>query len=183
MSIQSEPTELDYPSKPDANGYAKKYYKRRAFYFGPHNSPESYLLFGEWKRRLVETGVATEVKTIRKDLAQKSVPSPHLPLGGPPERKPLQIALITCVTGLMIFISVFVSVKILSSTTAPMVDGISLTNEEIDFIRGIRSYETTIAESEKLRGERTADLTARFMEEGPEGAKNFLQKAMQQKKD
>lgn len=175
MSIQSEPTELDYPSKPDANGYAKKYYKRRAFYFGPHNSPESYLLFGEWKRRLVETGVATEVKTIRKDLAQKSVPSPHLPLGGPPERKPLQIALITCVTGLMIFISVFVSVKILSSTTAPMVDGISLTNEEIDFIRGIRRYDNSSKKFDENQPARIRELTTQLMNEGSEHAKNHME--------
>ena len=83
MSNSSEPKDLTYPEKPDSNGYAKKYFKRRAYYFGAHNSPESFMLFGEWKRRLVETGSAPEVKKLRKELAQQAIPSPHLHLGAP----------------------------------------------------------------------------------------------------
>ncbi len=133
--------ELTYPDKPDANGYAKKYFKRRAFYFGAHNSPESFVLFGEWKRRLIETGAATEVKTIRKELAQQSIAGPHMHLGGPAERKPLQLAVITTVASVILFGAVLASAKILSTTMGPTVDGITLTNEEIDFVRGIRLHQ------------------------------------------
>ena len=74
MSTTVEPAELSYPDKPDANGYAKKYFKRRAFYFGAYNTPESFQLFGEWKRQLIESGQAPEVKAVRKDLAHQLAP-------------------------------------------------------------------------------------------------------------
>ena len=170
MSTSVEPLELAYPDKPDANGYAKKYFKRRAFYFGAHNSPESFVLFGEWKRRLVETGVATEVKTIRRELAQQSIASPHMHLGGPVERKPLQLAVITTVASVLLFGAVLASAKILSSTMGPTVDGITLTNEEIDFIRGVRLHRSEFVGLSDERPARIAELTARLMEEGPKNA-------------
>ena len=174
MSQTVDPMDLSYPEKPDANGYAKKYYKRRAFYFGAHNSPESFLLFGEWKRRLVETGVAPEVKTIRKDLAQQSTPSPHLPLGGPAERKPGQLALIAGVASVILIGAVLASAKILSSSMGPTVDGITLTSEEIDFVRGIRRHHNRTTETAMDRSSRIAELTARLMDEGPENAEYHL---------
>jgi len=174
MSNSSEPLDLGYPDKPDANGYAKKYFKRRAFYFGAHNSPESFVLFGEWKRRLVETGVATEVKTIRKELARQAVPSPHMHLGGPIERKPMQLTMISIVASFILFGAVLASAKILSSTMGPTVDGITLTNEEIDFIRGVRLHQKDLARNRKTDGEMVADLTMRLMEEGPIHAKDHL---------
>ena len=174
MSTTFDPLELAYPDKPDANGYAKKYFKRRAFYFGAHNSPESFVLFGEWKRRLVETGVAADVKTIRKELAQQTVGPHHLHLGGPLERKPLQLAMITTVASVILFGAVLASAKILSSTMGPTVDGVTLTNEEIDFVRGIRRHQMELAEIGEDRSARIAELTARLMEEGPNNAQYHL---------
>ena len=174
MSTTFDPLELAYPDKPDANGYAKTYFKRRAFYFGAHNSPESFVLFGEWKRRLVETGVAADVKTIRKELAQQTVGPHHLHLGGPLERKPLQLAMITTVASVILFGAVLASAKILSSTMGPTVDGVTLTNEEIDFIRGVRLHRKDFAVDQSSRGEKVADLTMRLMEEGPDRAKSYL---------
>lgn len=174
MSQSIDPGDLSYPEKPDANGYAKKYYKRRAFYFGPHNSPESFLLFGEWKRRLVETGVAPEVRAIRKDLAQQSTPSPHLALGGPIERKPGQLALVSGVASVILIGAVLASAKIISSSMGPTVDGITLTNEEIDLIRGMRLHQEDLSRTHPTRGERIADLTMRLMEEGPIRGEDYL---------
>ncbi len=174
MSNSTEPLELAYPDKPDANGYAKKYYKRRAFYFGAHNSPESFVLFGEWKRRLVESGVAAEVKTIRKELAQQAMPSPHMHLGGPVERKPLQLAMVTMFASVLLFGAVLASSKILSSAMGPTVDGITLTNEEIDYIRGVRLHHQDLVVDHASQGERIAELTMRLMEEGPDSAKRYL---------
>lgn len=175
MSNALEAMELGYPDKPDANGYARKYYKRRAFYFGAHNSPESFVLFGEWKRRLVEKGVAAEVKIIRKELAQQAVPSPHASLGGPTERKPLQLTLIACVAFVMLFGAVLASAKILSSAMGPTVDGITLTSEEVDFVRGIRHHHNRRYEVSRDQPSRVAELTSRLMEEGAGNAKSYLE--------
>ena len=176
MSNSSDPKDLTYPDKPDSNGYAKKYFKRRAYYFGAHNSPESFMLFGEWKRRLVETGSAPEVKKLRKELAQQAIPSPHLHLSAPVERNPLQLATLAGAAFLLFFAAVLVSAKILSSKMGPTVDGISLTNEEIDFIRGVRLYYADRGENRWAEGERVADLTMKLMEEGPVRGKDYLSK-------
>ena len=63
-------------------------------YFGAHNTPESFLLFGEWKRQLIETGKAPEVKQIRKDMAHPISSSPHASLMPTAERRPIQYAAI-----------------------------------------------------------------------------------------
>jgi hypothetical protein len=174
MSNSSEVLDLSYPDKPDANGYAKKYYKRRAFYFGAHNSPESFVLFGEWKRRLVESGVVSEVKTIRKELTQHAIPSPHFDLGDPRERRPWRSSLVLVGSAIMLIGAVLAGAKILSSSVGPTVDGITLTNEEIDFIRGIRLHENRMLDIGQQRPARLAELTARLMDEGPENAKYHL---------
>ena len=174
MSNSSDPKDLTYPDKPDSNGYAKKYFKRRAYYFGAHNSPESFMLFGEWKRRLVETGSAPEVKKLRKELAQQAIPSSHLHLSAPVERNPLQLATLAGAAFLLFFAAVLVSAKILSSKMGPTVDGISLTNEEIDFVRGLRTHSNELYQIGKDRAARIADLTAQVMEEGPKNAEYRL---------
>jgi hypothetical protein len=175
MSNSSEILDLSYPEKPDSNGYAKKYYKRRAFYFGAHNSPESFVLFGEWKRRLVESGVVAEVKSIRKEMSQHALASPHFELGDTLARKPWQLTIVTAASAMMILGAVLAGAKILSSSVGPTVDGITLTNEEIDFIRGIRMHQRDFVEDHATLGERVADLTMRLMEEGPDRAKSYLQ--------
>ena len=174
MSTAIEPSDLLYPSKPDANGYAKKYFKRRAFYFGAFNSPESYVLFGEWKRRLIESGVATEVKVIRKDLAEQATTGPHAPLGGPVERKPLQFAMVTLAISAMLLGAVIASAKIISSSVRPTVDGIALTSEEMDFVRGHRMHKNFTQEDVVMGGQIVAELTERLMEEGAEGGEKYL---------
>ena len=62
-----------------------------------------------------------------------------------------------------------------SSIPAPTVDGITLTNEEIDFIRGIRSHENNLAKANHDQGESNAELLMQILEEGPENAKTLLQ--------
>ena len=61
-------TDLSYPTKPDNKGYAKKWYAQRFYYFGLHNTAESFVLFGEWRKRLIETGEPPSVKELKAEL-------------------------------------------------------------------------------------------------------------------
>ena len=175
MSQVSDAVDLSYPEKPDANGYAKRYFKRRAFYFGAHNTPESFLLFGEWKRQLIETGKAPEVKQIRKDMAHPISASPHASLMPTAERRPIQYAAIASLAAAVLFGWAIFERYFSSSIQAPTVDGITLTNEEIDFIRGIRSHENNLAKANHDQGESNAELLMQILERGPENAKTLLQ--------
>jgi hypothetical protein len=74
------------------------------------------------------------------------------------------------------FAAVMVSAKILSSRLGPTVDGITLTNEEIDFIRGVRLHHADRGENRSVEGERVAELTMKLMEEGPARGKEYLSK-------
>jgi hypothetical protein len=174
MSQVSDPSELTYPDKPDANGYAKKYFKRRAFYFGAHNSPESFLLFGEWKRRLVENGEPAEVKQIRKELAHQGLPGPHGPLSAREGQQPIQYAMYASVAASVLFAWALLDRYFFSSTTGPTVDGITLTNEEIDFVRGIRKHKGLQDNAVGTRASEIASLADKLLEEGPESAAKYL---------
>ena len=175
MSQISDPSDLSYPDKPDANGYAKKYFKRRAFYFGPHNSPESFLLFGEWKRQLVENGKPPEVKQVRKEMAHQGLSGPHHPLQAAEGKKMAQYAVFASVAIALLLATALLDRYFLSSSNGPTVDGVTLTNEEIDFIRGIRKHRTDAAAAGHDLGERTSELLLDILEEGPEDAKKYLQ--------
>jgi len=176
MSQVSDPSELTYPDKPDANGYAKKYFKRRAFYFGAHNSPESFLLFGEWKRRLVENGEPAEVKQIRKELAHQGLPGPHGPLSAREGQQPIQYAMYASVAASVLFAWALLDRYFFSSTTGPTVDGITLTNEEIDFVRGIRRHKVDIKSAQQGQGEKNSALLMQLLQEGPDDGKKYLLK-------
>jgi len=67
----TDPKDISYPEKSDARGSAKKYHKRRAYYFGRHNTPESYSLFAIWKQRLIETGEAPPVSEVKEILGRQ----------------------------------------------------------------------------------------------------------------
>ena len=174
MSQVSDPSDLSYPDKPDANGYAKKYFKRRAFYFGAHNSPESFLLFGEWKRRLVESGKPPEVKQVRKELAHQGISAPHRPRQTIDGQRQVQYAVYASVAAALLLAWAMMDRYFFSSSNGPTVDGITLTNEEIDFIRGIRQTKNDATAVGQNEGETTSELLLQMLKEGPEDAKKYL---------
>ncbi len=156
---------IAYPAKPDNKGSARVVWRRRSYYFGKFNSPESFSLFGEWKRRLVETGDAPEVKIVRHDLAHLPESSPSRPyrfLGWPVANLIAATVLGACVVG---------GAMIFSTKTTPMVDGVALTDEEIVRIRGMRSHQKRVATFNKEREDRVAELLARIREKGPSDGK------------
>lgn len=156
--------DLTYPEKPDNDGRARRYYKRRAYYFGQHNSPESFLLFGEWKRRLMESGEAPEVKEIRRDLAHSAKPGTGS-LKRSLYRRGILLTLVLCVTILGIS-------QIVSSFATPSVDGRPLTLDEQDLVRGVRRHKDILEAKAKdsPRSDRIARRLTQLKEEGPGNA-------------
>ncbi|MFK8114548.1 MAG: hypothetical protein AB8B91_20270 [Rubripirellula sp.] len=67
--LKLKASQLTYPPKDDGKGSARINWQRRGYYFGKHNTSESFQLFCEWRSRLIETGDPTEVRIIRRDLA------------------------------------------------------------------------------------------------------------------
>ena len=177
MSQVSDPSDLSYPDKPDANGYAKKYFKRRAFYFGAHNSPESFLLFGEWKRRLVESGKPPEVKQVRKELAHQGISAPHRPRQTIDGQRQVQYAVYASVAAALLLAWAMMDRYFFSSSNGPTVDGITLTNEEIDFIRGIRQHRNHQSTNVTTKASEIASLADKLLKEGYEDAASYMEDA------
>ncbi len=158
----SEAADLCYPPKPDANGTAKKYYRRRAYYFGRHNSPESLILFGEWKRRLIETGEPPEVKTVRIDLEHSMEKNERV--------RKVRLYLwptATVASSIALAVAITVCVVIFSTRDLPRVDGRPLTAEEMLFVRGLRQHYANVDDTTRTQPERIADLYARLKDKGP----------------
>lgn len=177
MSTAVEPEELSYPDKADANGYAKKYYKRRAFYFGVYNSPESFQLFGEWKRQLLESGSAPEVKAVRKDIAHKSGPNPPKANDYLERRSTYLWPLVSIISALLVSGTILGSAKLISTTIGPTVDGVTLTDDEMEIVRGIRNYKGRVERIAAVQADSTAETTQRLMEEGPGNASRHKRKS------
>ncbi len=73
--------EIQYPTSADARGSTRVNHLRRPYYLGPFESPQSYVMFGLWKHRLIETGQAPETKDLRplveQLLSQSPPPASH----------------------------------------------------------------------------------------------------------
>ncbi len=68
MSTQSRTDkshDITYPATADARGSTRINHQRRPYYLGPFESPQSYIMFGLWKHRLMETGEPPETKDLR----------------------------------------------------------------------------------------------------------------------
>lgn len=155
-------TEITYPDCPDAKGYAKRYYKRRAFYFGQHNSAESLILFGTWKKILLETGEAPEVRDVKKMVTE--------PDSAEQSARPLNKWLLGLIILIPLCSVVACSAVIFSIADQSHVDGLVLTEDEMDVIRGIRSHKER---AQRSRSDRVAEMTHILSNEEPGNGKVF----------
>lgn len=151
---------LAYPAKADARGSARVNFCGKAYYFGPHNSLESFTLFGEWRRLMVEDGEAPEPKVLRLDLAhhqqeQDSEPVAKRSMSG-------RMLAVACV--IILATSVYASARIFSSHGVASVDGKALTEDELAIVRGNRRYQD-IRERNKLDPVSKAEQIAEIKEE------------------
>jgi hypothetical protein len=130
-------TDLSYPPKPDNKGYAKRYWERRAYYFGPHNTPESFMLFGEWRKRLIETGEAPDMKSLKAELRKER------PTEEPPKSKWHNVLIAASLV--LILIGSNVTTRILSTSPTLIADeefGV-ITDDERKLLRGYRQHVDT----------------------------------------
>lgn len=185
----SDPRDISYPPKPDARGSAKRYHNRRAYYFGRHNSPDSYTLFAAWKERLVETGEAPNVQDIREQLARrKELESLERETVSHAEKLSIQdrSAAMSWLSGVpAILLALAASIALCcgaffgSRVRSRAVDDISLSLEEVERIRGLRLYEEMRVEqiqSKPNRAEKLAKLTEKLIRLGPADGKLHREK-------
>ncbi len=154
---------LTYPNEPDANGRAKRYWQRRAYYFGEHNSARSFILFGEWKQELIDTGEAPEMKRlrIRIDARHSTDTVSHLHKSKRRWQKLFACAVVT-VFGIA-------SILFYSSRLPAVVDGKELTTDEVVLVRGMRMHRARAdkREADPGRASRIADKLLALKEERP----------------
>lgn len=191
--LKSKAIKLSYPAKPDGKGSARVNWLRRPYYFGKHNTLESYMLFGEWRRHLIETGEAIEVKVVRRELAdlreeinhgewsEENAALPEEQQGNVPPQRGVRFALLA--SGIIVLVTFLCAIgKYLSTPTVPMVDGVALTSEEESQIRAMRRNKADLAKIKKDREyidgdpkrHRLSEMTELIKEVGPERAKQYI---------
>lgn len=134
--LKQKAAQISYPAKDDGKGSARVNWRRRAFYFGKHDTLESYQLFGEWRRRLIETGEPTDVRTIRAELTNCEPDSSY-------QRNPHHFRILAMSVCLAAFTAILIT-KVASVGLPPQVDGRSLSEDETNIIRGIRRIEQDV---------------------------------------
>lgn len=170
MNIPSQrvdrPHEVSYPPSADKRGSTRVNYRRRPFYLGPYDSATSYVMFGLWKHRLLETGEPPSTKELRP-IVQSLLAGQPLP--EPVDRRkywPLAGAIAVC--GVLVSSAIFFAAQILSSARTPRVDDLVLTEVEAEIIRGYRAQNSDLWQRATDRDGSIAVLTVDFMEEGSE---------------
>lgn len=139
-------TDLSYPINPDARGYAAKRFAGHNYYFGRHNTPESWVLFGEWRRQLIEGDEVPDTKKVKSQLKQaKDEPKPRRSIWG-------RITLAIAASVLLVTIG-GVGTMALSSRH-------SLSPEEWEIIGAIRAQDANfnVAERDGAGSQRAAEF-------------------------
>ncbi|MCA9131564.1 MAG: hypothetical protein KDA45_00345 [Planctomycetales bacterium] len=184
MSFRSTRTDnahdIRYPSSADARGSTRINYKRRPYYMGPYDSPSSYIMFGLWKHRLLETGEAPTTKELRAIVQHLLHGQSPLPPPGKlwslvaswsrfaPSRPWARIALLVLMSTVLLTSTFLFGSKILSRDRGPQVDQLELSEVEKSFIRGLRAKNLALRQTADSRNGAIAALTVKFKEEGLE---------------
>ena len=147
--------DIIYPALPDARGTARVYHNRTPYYMGPHESPASHMVFGLWKHKLVKTGVAPSTKELRLQVDS-------LLKGEVNVKRPMRSVwpMAFFFASACLFCG-WLGSRISSTQDSPRVDGISLSANETEFIRGRRMTEHRFeAEQVLLPLSQDVELTA-----------------------
>ncbi|MCG8650215.1 MAG: hypothetical protein MI861_10295 [Pirellulales bacterium] len=161
---------MSYPIKPDGRGSARVNFNGRAYYFGEHNTPASFELFVEWKKRVVEAdGEPVDTQLGRYPLAHKRCEQSSDGLADEDQevhwtrQNWIGLACACALAG--IFVGAIFS-NLFSIPRRPVVDGIPMTADETDFIRKMRAEAENFARIQAENKDRVASLTKKLMEEG-----------------
>ncbi|MCG8649612.1 MAG: hypothetical protein MI861_07255, partial [Pirellulales bacterium] len=104
-------------------------------------------------------------KLLRIDLAHEQREAD--PASASPPIPAWQRHLLSIATALGI--GILTGMVISSTNRGAAVDGVALSEEEQDFVRGIRLHQQNLANASQQRAERISELTMTLMEEGPNG--------------
>jgi hypothetical protein len=124
---------ITYPTTPDTRGTARIYHQRKPYYFGQHDSPLSYVVFGLWKNHLMTHGEAPAIASFR-DQAETFlgvVPSP--------KKRILKAIVMASTLTLASAIGALVGASFNSTQAVNQADGKALSAYETEFIRGVRN--------------------------------------------
>lgn len=175
---------LSYPITADDLGTASINWQGVPFFFGRHNSPESYVEFCEWRRVLAETGEAPLVKDVRIDLSHRAhsdvrfrptVKSPDEIYAGtsaPTRWKPSLRWAVGAMLAAVATAGVWkinLNGQIDSTGTTGFVDGTPLTDTEAEVVRGVREFRAK--RDQELNARRVAELSSQFLDMDPLDAK------------
>ncbi len=166
-SRTDKPHEVRYPTAADARGSTRINHLRRPYYLGPFESPQSYIMFGLWKQRLLETGEAPETKDLRP-IVERLVSQPSTFAAVTSHRSfiPAVVFGSLCLSFAMI-----ASAIIFSTIRPPEVDNLHLTADETEFIRGMRTSKSAQQASyDAFPASSVAEDTLKLMEEVPTNA-------------
>lgn len=138
MSSEARGTEkivhVRYPASADARGSTRVNYLRRPYYLGPHDSPQSYIMFGLWKHRLLQSGKPPKSRDLRPLVDELLAKEENAP-----KRRVIPgYALSAGLAIVSLLIGIGLSPMIFSIKNVPVVDGMKLSEEEIAFVRGYR---------------------------------------------
>ena len=131
------PPTYSYPPNPAGKReFAVLRHERRQFYFGTHATPQSYALFALWLAQLEKTGKAPETKDL-KPLVNQFLQADTVVDKLHRVRPYLAVALIA-ISVISTIVAITSFSKIPSSDAPALVDGLALTTDEVEFIRGAR---------------------------------------------
>lgn len=151
---------VSYPSSPDKRGSARVNLMRRNYYLGPHESPLSYVMFGIWKNQIQLTGSAPSTAEIRP-LAEQLLSD-----GANAVKRARRVRLLAGATGLLACAALIVGLNFRSTLGPPAVDGLVLTQDEMEFVRGIRRSDEAYAKASVGKVARVVSIAKSLMEEG-----------------
>ena len=166
ISRTDQAHDLGYPTSADSRGSARVYHMRRPYYLGPYESPQSYVMFGLWKQRLLETNEPCETKDLRP-IVDNILSNSDKPVDSVRRKViPRVVLALTCATTLMM-IGVAIGRKIPSTIAPALVDGINLTQDETQIIRGVRKNDRNLARASQHPA-RFIQIMEELKAEGPE---------------
>ncbi|MEZ6137898.1 MAG: hypothetical protein R3C53_23670 [Pirellulaceae bacterium] len=156
------PHEVQYPTAADARGSSRINIGRRQYYLGPYDSPQSYVMFGLWKQRLLTSGEVPDTKDLRPlvdAFLSAEAPPPPTPRG----HKSIPSLLIGAIC---LSLAIVTAAFIFSTSPTPSVDDQVLTANEIEFVRGIRKVQVVKAKASGEAGAKTARFLEQILGEG-----------------
>lgn len=138
MSVQPDPKELCYPSKPRADGYCVFTYAAKQRSFLKHNTDKSFVLFCRWRAAVIAGADPDCLADLKRDLHltdEEDVEAPSQPQS---RWKPLALAVAACLL-----------IAVLSSVATYWAVGSDLTPEERVILRAHRDQRDAIVQDVK----------------------------------